>query len=114
MLAAYVDGLEAPVAAAVPAEAKAETSAEPEATPEPDPAPEATAEPEPEPTAEPTPEPTPETREMTFPEMLNYMQALQQILQDYGIEMPEMDASVSVEECIRILEQTLRDNGIDF
>ena len=114
VLAAYVDVLEAPVAAAVPAEAKAETSAEPEATPEPDPAPEATAEPEPEPTAEPTPEPTPETREMTFPEMLNYMQALQQILQDYGIEMPEMDASVSVEECIRILEQTLRDNGIDF
>ena len=112
VIGTYVNVLEAPVAAADPAEAKAETLAEPEATPEPEsaPAPEVTAEPEP----EPSPEPTPEAREMTFPEMLNYMQALQQILQDYGIEMPEMDASVSVEECIRILEQTLRDNGIDF
>ena len=46
--------------------------------------------------------------------MLSYMQVLQQMIQDNSINMPEMDSSMSVVECIQILEKTLQDNGIEF
>lgn len=87
-----------------------ELPAEPEATPLPEAAPDTEITEAPAETEIPAEPPAP----MTSAEMRKYIRAMEDQIEDLGLELPEFSSELTQEQYMQLLEQVLHDNGYDL